>query len=395
MQLSRSPDLRRLRDDGYDVRITAGGHLVLADVPYVTDAGAIAFGQLVSKLVTAGDVTSYGGNNGVDHVAYLVGGTPCDKTGQPLTKLIHQPSAEELEAGLTAAVGMSSKPDGDYADYHHKMTTYADMISAPAKSIDPSVTARTFPTVADEDPTGPFQYLDTASGRAQISVVTDKLRLRKVSIVGLGGTGSYVLDLVAKTPVGEIHLYDGDDLLTHNAFRAPGAASLDTLRNKPKKVDYLAGVYSNIKRGLIPHPYHVDADTVDELCDSDFVFITMEGNEAKRLIVEKLVDFGVSFVDVGIGVNMIGTMLQGAVQTITRTPATAGRAPERHEIAYEPAGGGNVYDANIQIADLNALNAALAVIRWKKLCGFYGDGEDEHYSVYTIDGNTLINEDTP
>lgn len=31
------------------------------------------------------------------------------------------------------------------------------------------------------------------------------------------------------------------------------------------------------------------------------------------------------------------------------------------------------YDYNIQIADLNALNAALTVIKWKKLWGFYLD----------------------
>jgi hypothetical protein len=43
--------------------------------------------------------------------------------------------------------------------------------------------------------------------------------------------------------------------------------------------------------------------------------------------------------------------------------------------------------------DLNALNACLAVIRWKRLYGFYRDLEGEHHSLYTIDGNHLLNED--
>ena len=51
--------------------------------------------------------------------------------------------------------------------------------------------------------------------------------MKKVVIVGLGGTGGYLLDLLAKTPIEEIHLYDDDIFGTHNAFRAPGAASLD------------------------------------------------------------------------------------------------------------------------------------------------------------------------
>jgi hypothetical protein len=54
---------------------------------------------------------------------------------------------------------------------------------------------------------------------------------------------------------------------------------------------------------------------------------------------------------------------------------------------------GNEYDRNIQTAELNALNAALAVIKWKKLCGFYIDLEKEHHSTYSIDGNEMTNED--
>ncbi|MGO9047784.1 MAG: hypothetical protein ACLQFW_13010 [Xanthobacteraceae bacterium] len=53
----------------------------------------------------------------------------------------------------------------------------------------------------------------------------------------------------------------------------------------------------------------------------------------------------------------------------------------------------DLYAQNIQIADLNALNAALAVVKWKKLCGFYADLRKEHFSTYTIDGNALTNED--
>ena len=39
------------------------------------------------------------------------------------------------------------------------------------------------------------------------------------------------------------------------------------------------------------------------------------------------------------------------------------------------------------------LNAALAVIKWKKIFSFYIDFEHEHSSTYTIDGNHLLNED--
>ena len=60
-----------------------------------------------------------------------------------------------------------------------------------------------------------------------------------VAIIGLGGTGGYILDFVAKTPVKQIRLFDPDVFLSHNAFRAPGAPMLEELRDAPKKVDYL------------------------------------------------------------------------------------------------------------------------------------------------------------
>ena len=65
----------------------------------------------------------------------------------------------------------------------------------------------------------------------------------------------------------------------------------------------------------------------------------------------------------------------------------------RKRISFSDDADRNEYDVNIQIADLNALNAALAVIKWKKLFGFYQDLDHEHHSTYTIGGNMLLNED--
>ena len=39
---------------------------------------------------------------------------------------------------------------------------------------------------------------------------------------------------------------------------------------------------------------------------------------------------------------------------------------------------------NMQVADLNMLNAAMAVMKWKKLRGFYADDVHEYHSLYTL-----------
>lgn len=136
-----------------------------------------------------------------------------------------------------------------YRDYHHKMTTYIARICGEAKVIDSSVMAATFPAMPTEEGESVFRYLDTASSRVGIGL-NDRLAGLKIAIVGLGGTGSYVLDLVAKTCVAEIHLFDADVYSQHNAFRSPGAASIEDLQAKPSKLAYLAGIYNRMRRSI-------------------------------------------------------------------------------------------------------------------------------------------------
>ena len=124
----------------------------------------------------------------------------------------------------------------------------------------------------------------------------------------------------------------------------------------------------------------------------DFVFLCMDSGESKKLIVEKLEEFGVPFIDVGMGVRLNDEMLAGTVRVTTSTPDK--RDHFRGRVSFEELGN-NEYNRNIQIADLNALNAALAVIKWKKLFGFYQDMKSEHHSQFHTATNKLINEDKP
>jgi len=79
------------------------------------------------------------------------------------------------------------------------------------------------------------------------------------------------------------------------------------------------------------------------------------------------------------------------LRVTTITPQKRAHVWEKDRIPFSDGDGNDEYFRNIQIADLNALNAALAVIKWKKLFGFYRDLEHDHFSTYTIDGNTLVN----
>ncbi len=388
--ISRNDDLKRLQDEGYEIEIRAN-HLVINHVPYVTPEKEVDYGMLVSSLELANDVTQ----KPADHVTRFAGSTPCDATGQPLGRIINSSGHAALAEGLEIDHTFSSKPSDGYRDYHHKMTTYISILAGPARELDPEATAMTFPLITpSEEDSSVFNYIDTASTRAGIMAITERLEaIGPVAIVGLGGTGAYVLDLVAKTPVAAIHLFDGDRFLQHNAFRSPGAPTGAQLEERPQKVNHFAALYAAMHRHIVPHDYFVDQSNVEELRGMSFVFLALDEGAAKRLIVAKLEDFGIPFVDVGMGVLEEEGAVGGLVRTTTSTPAQRDHVHDHHRIPFAEGDGDNDYSRNIQIADLNALNAALAVIRWKKLAGFYRDDEHEHHSLYVISGNALINEE--
>jgi hypothetical protein len=386
--ISRSADLRRLRDEGYNVSVVAG-YLVVRDVPYVDSSKAIRRGALVSTLTLEGETTAKPDT----HVVTFAGEMPCDEHGTPLSRILNSSGEQTLVADrLVIQHTFSSKPAEGYLDYHDKMTTYVAILAGPAAAIAPEATATTFFVVEGEDEDSVFEYTDTASSRSGTHAISRKLAVDKIGIVGLGGTGGYVLDLVTKTPVREIHTFDGDRFLQHNAFRSPGAASINDLTGGPRKVDYFAQKYSPMRRGIVPHPYHLDGSNASELAEMDFVFICIDRGEPRRTIVDALETAGVSFIDVGMGIYEIDGSLAGIVRTTTSTPTERAHVHSAQRIPFAD-GDDHDYEQNIQIADLNALNAALAVIKWKKLMGFYNDLENEMFSVYTIDGNHVLNED--
>ena len=387
--ISLSPDLRKLRDEGYDVEIRAS-HLVVRQVPYVNSRKEVAYGTLVSTLTMAGDRT----HRPDTHVMHFAGEYPCTADGAPIRAIQHASHRQVLGTDLVVDHSFSSKPRsrGYYEDYYEKVTTYAAILSSPAQAIDSTVTARIYPVVRSDEGESVFQYLDTASSRAEIGAVTAKIEGQRVAIVGLGGTGSYVLDLVAKTPVREIHLFDGDVFSQHNAFRAPGAASAEELQARPQKVEYFRERYSKIHRYIYAHDGFLDAAGAKQLAGFDMVFVCMDSGEAKRAVLLCLEELGVAFIDVGMGVNLIDGALTGILRVTTSSDARRAHVWQ-DRISFIDGDGNNEYGRNIQVAELNALNATLAVIRWKKMVGFYVDLEREHHCTYPIDGNVLINEE--
>lgn len=119
----------------------------------------------------------------------------------------------------------------------------------------------------------------------------------------------------------------------------------------------------------------------------------MDPGPGKRLAIEHLEARDIPFIDCGMGLEHVdeADSIIGIVRVTASLPGARGHT--RRRLALEVAGDEDLYARNIQVADLNMLNAALAVIRFKRFFGFYMDLEGEHHATYSVDGNRILNEE--
>ena len=377
-----SPDLKRLRDDGYEI-FTVGATALVSHIPYLDSNGNLKYGVLASPMKLQGDVAVYDRN----HVIMFSGDYPHYGDGTKITAIQHA-SVTEVVGGIRFHFKFSNKPSGGYHDLFEKFTRYIEIISAPAQEKYPTESARTYRKPASQVD-DIFIYQDSNTARAGITEISDRLRGHKVAIIGLGGTGAYVLDYVAKTPVLEIHLIDGDKFMQHNAFRAPGAASQVELSEEETKVFYHAKHYSNMRRNIFPHALMLDEMTEHVLDGIDFAFVCVDSDKVRVNISRILERKGIAFIDCGMGLTVVNERLRGSVRS---TAVLCPQMKADKEFVEYADLKEDAYSTNIQIAELNALNAALAVVKWKKYLGFYLDQIERTEDVYSVDCGGIVHE---
>jgi hypothetical protein len=146
-----------------------------------------------------------------------------------------------------------------------------------------------------------------------------------------------------------------------------------------------------MRNGIVVHDTYIDETNLHLLDGLDFVFICIDRGPIKHALVARLTANGTIFIDVGMGVVLNGDQLSGIVRTTMSTPETRDAATPH--ISYSDGDGEiNEYATNIQIAELNALNAIMAVMRWKRHFGVYETAKLDTYAGYSIRRNEIIAE---
>lgn len=137
--INLSPDLSRLRSEGYRIEISeGGGHLIVHHVPYLNSKLEVKYGKLVAILNRTSPSRV---GQPPDHTIYFAGEQPYNLDGTPINANNNQ--ACNLENNIMVNFYYSRKPPGGmYPDYYEKITTYTLIFGAQASAVDSTATPR-------------------------------------------------------------------------------------------------------------------------------------------------------------------------------------------------------------------------------------------------------------
>lgn len=385
--VNHNDDLRRLIERGYAVGIDSG-YLVIRDIPYLNALKALEWGAFVAKLEFVDKVKVQQD----DHQLWFAGSVPHGLDGNPIPNLGGGPTTLAIgEASKDVVVQrrFSNKPKvtGRFADFFDKIESYATIISGPAMELYNAspLTFRTVETMTDSV----FKIHDTLTSRAEITDLSVKFANDVVAVIGLGGTGAYVLDFLAKTPVREIRAFDFDTFHVHNAFRSPGRLEESEL-GRPKTEVY-GGRYENFRHGLKAERKFIDSSSIADLQGVTFAFVCVDKGSARSQIFDLLISKGIPFIDVGMGLNRKRGPVNGMMR-VTYYPPDNAQAVRDKGLAEMSDLPDDIYRTNIQISEINALNACLAVIRFKQLRGFYFEEVSYYHLLLEIGDLKVVGE---
>lgn len=371
---NHNADIRQLMDRGYALRFDSKC-LVVRDIPYLSSQLELCYGAIVSKLV-------FTDQNHVlqdDHQIYFAGDVPHGLNGQPIPNLAGGATTMQLaKPDVVVQRSFSNKPPNGFANLAEKIDHYVTILAGPALSRFPDAKIYTFDVDHDVVEDSIFKFHDTLTSRAEIGDLAAKFKEDVVALIGLGGTGSYLLDFLVKTNVKEVRGFDSDAYYIHNAYRSPGSV-LEAEFRRPK-VDVYQARYDNFRHGLKLVDKFIDASCAEDLAGVTFAFVCVDKGSARKEIFDLLIALGIAFIDVGMGLNRQDGALAGMMRATLLQPATAADILSQNliETSDQP---GDEYRTNIQIAELNAINAGIAVLRYKQWRGFYASDAATYHLV--------------
>ena len=396
--ISRSPDLSALAAAEYSLEVR-GAYLIVNHIPYITKDGDIQFAEIVTNLDITGAAGEEITTQPSDHTVWWTGDIPYTADGESMEEYLvcnKWEQGRDIGEGIKICTQWSRKPkEGgqarEYKDYREKIETYVEEVGGQAEAINPGILeAARKGGESIVTSSMRFAYTDTSGYRNGTKGIESRIEEEIVAVIGVGGTGSYLVDVLAKTNVKELHLFDDDVMKLHNAFRVSGAARVEELNGKKLKIDWHEERYKKVrKEGLFLHDTKIDSENFEELRNCTTAFIAVDDLAVRRKIQRACVAMDILHLSVGLSLEIegenndqIGGMVK--VETNFKPGDEKSEIEGNHNREQEPMG--DVYSSNIQTAELNMIGAALAIAEWKAIRGVYRSERDEgnDTTIYSV-----------
>jgi len=373
--VNHNDDIRRLVEKGYAVGFDSN-YLVIRDIPYLDKNKELQIGAFISKLIFIDQLHVQLD----DHQIFFCGSHPCQLDGSPISNLggdvTNLPLASE---DLVVQRSFSNKPQSGFANLFDKIESYVTIISGPAIEL---YNANPFTFHISETITeSVFKFHDTLTSRAEIGDLAMKFKDEIIAIIGIGGTGSYLLDFLVKTPVKEIRGFDSDWFHAHNTFRSPGKQ--EEIELGKRKAEVYQKRYEGFRQNVTIYPKFILSDSEQDLGGVTFAFVCVDKGSSRKKIFDLLIKMHIPFIDAGMGLNRDKGPISGMLRT-TYYSSELGQEVLAKQLAPMNDDPDDVYQNNIQLSELNALNACLAVIKYKQLRGFYVDDNAFYHILLSL-----------
>jgi hypothetical protein len=219
-----------------------------------------------------------------------------------------------------------------------------------------------------------FERQDQLFGRG----TTERLRRLCIGVVGCSGTGSVVIELLARLGAGTLVLVDDDRVELRNLNRILNTTDRDIGR---PKVDVLAEAVEAIGIGTTAVPLHMnlfDPEAVNAIGECDAVFGCMDTVEGRHILNRIAAFYAVPFIDLGVhlasdgrgGIDeasgVIHYLQPGGSSLLSRGAYTLRRVEAENRRRTDPAGyerdraAGYIEGVNVDRPAVVSVNATIA-----------------------------------
>ena len=308
-------------------------------------------------------------SGGAIHAATLIGvegGRAYQGSGKPVGNVLWSDKTERCVISI-------KRDDGEYENAWHALFVYVSSVAGEVGADERGKTESVFRfEIEGEDDKDTQVWRGRAKGQ-------------RIGIVGLGGVGLWILDLMSKTDVSEIRIWDGDEIEGRNLVRAPGWASQEAIEKN--KARYFGEQYAKMRKGISVRKGYWQAEDGAAAFDGlDFVFVAVDKTDIRTALCETLEAARIPFVDAGMGIERHEERVRGSCQVFF-----SGKEPNRWRIGIPTVEGtGEDEYRALQLADLGALTAALAVGMWRRHIGQYEDETKDWLVRYEIENTDLL-----